>query len=144
TRRPGDGHGSQGIRVTGHRRTDRRRRDHDQPRLPPRPRLRAPGAEAFDVRSRHRADQRLEAGIIVPPVAPWPHHRYLSPVWASSCALPTPSAGTEEAMGDLKLVALDSEDLKVISAHVQDAVLQVGEMAYRPAEHRFAAIANRF
>lgn len=47
-------------------------------------------------------------------------------------------------MGDLKLVALDAEDLKVISAHVQDAVLQVGDMAYRPAEHRFAAIANRF
>ena len=47
-------------------------------------------------------------------------------------------------MGDLKLVALDSEDLKVISAHVQDAVLQVGDMAYRPSEHRFAAIANRF
>ena len=47
-------------------------------------------------------------------------------------------------MGDLKLVALDSEDLKVISAHVQDAVLQVGDMTYRPWEHRFAAIANRF
>lgn len=47
-------------------------------------------------------------------------------------------------MSDLKLVALDAEDLKVISAHVQDAVLQVGDMAYRPAEHRFAAIANRF
>ncbi len=47
-------------------------------------------------------------------------------------------------MRDLKLVALDAEDLKVISAHVQDAVLQVGDMAYRPAEHRFAAIANRF
>ncbi len=47
-------------------------------------------------------------------------------------------------MGDLKLVAFDAEDLKVISAHLQDAVLQVGDMTYRPAEHRFAAITNRF
>ncbi|MCL4768332.1 MAG: DUF2948 family protein [Hyphomicrobiaceae bacterium] len=47
-------------------------------------------------------------------------------------------------MGDLKLVALDADDLAVISAHVQDAVLQVGDLAYIPAEHRFAAIANRF
>lgn len=47
-------------------------------------------------------------------------------------------------MGDLKLAALDAEDLSVISAHLQDAVLQVGDMAYLPAEHRFAALANRF
>lgn len=47
-------------------------------------------------------------------------------------------------MGDLKLAALDAEDLSVISAHLQDAVLQVGDMTYRPGEHRFAAIANRF
>lgn len=47
-------------------------------------------------------------------------------------------------MADLKLVAFDAEDLQVISAHVQDAVVQVGEMAYLPAERRFAAIVNRF
>jgi len=47
-------------------------------------------------------------------------------------------------MGDLKLAALDAEDLSVISAHLQDAVLRVGDMAYLPAEHRFAAVANRF
>jgi hypothetical protein len=47
-------------------------------------------------------------------------------------------------MGDLKLLALDAEDLAVISCHLQDAVLQVGDMAYLPHEHRFAAIANRF
>ena len=33
-------------------------------------------------------------------------------------------------MSDLKLVALDEEDLKIISAHVQDAVLKVGDMTY--------------
>ena len=47
-------------------------------------------------------------------------------------------------MPDLKLIALDAEDLNVVSAHLQDAVLRVGEMAYLPAEKRFIAIANRF
>lgn len=47
-------------------------------------------------------------------------------------------------MADLKLIALDAEDLSVISAHLQDAVLKVGDLAYLPAEKRFAAIANRF
>lgn len=47
-------------------------------------------------------------------------------------------------MPELKLIALDAEDLSVISAHLQDAVLRVGEMTYLPAERRFVAIANRF
>ena len=44
----------------------------------------------------------------------------------------------------LKLIALDTEDLDVVSAHLQDAVINVGEMAYLKRERRFAAIANRF
>lgn len=44
----------------------------------------------------------------------------------------------------LKLIALDAEDLSVISVHMQDAVLQVGDMAYLPKDRRFVAIANRF
>jgi hypothetical protein len=47
-------------------------------------------------------------------------------------------------MPDLKLIALDAEDLGVISAHLQDAVLRVGDMVYLPSEKRFVAIANRF
>jgi hypothetical protein len=47
-------------------------------------------------------------------------------------------------MEDLKLIALDPEDLKVLSCHLQDAVIRVGEMAYLKQEMRFAAIANRF
>lgn len=47
-------------------------------------------------------------------------------------------------MPDLKLIALDTEDLNVLSAHVQDAVLRVGDMAYLPKERRFAVILNRF
>ena len=47
-------------------------------------------------------------------------------------------------MTDLKLIAFDGDDLAVISAHMQDAVLHVDEMAYLPREQRFAAVANRF
>lgn len=47
-------------------------------------------------------------------------------------------------MPDLKLIALDAEDLGVISAHLQDAVLRVADMAYLPNQKRFVALANRF
>ena len=47
-------------------------------------------------------------------------------------------------MTPLKLLALDSEDLEVISAHLQDAVVRVGDLAYLPKEGRFAAVLNRF
>ncbi len=47
-------------------------------------------------------------------------------------------------MEDLKLIALDPEDLRVLSCHLQDAVIRVGDMAYLKNEMRFAAIANRF
>lgn len=44
----------------------------------------------------------------------------------------------------LKLVAMDEEDLQIISAHVQDAVLKVGDLDYRPSEQRFILACNRF
>lgn len=44
----------------------------------------------------------------------------------------------------IKLIALDAEDLDVISAHLQDAVITVGEMTYLKTKRRFAAITNRF
>ena len=47
-------------------------------------------------------------------------------------------------MKDLKLIALDAADLGVMSAHLQDAVVVVGDMAYQPRQKRFVAIANRF
>lgn len=47
-------------------------------------------------------------------------------------------------MDDLKLIALDPEDLQVLSCHLQDAVIRVSDMAYLKQEMRFAAIANRF
>jgi hypothetical protein len=47
-------------------------------------------------------------------------------------------------MTPLKLLALDEEDLQVVSSHLQDAVVRVGDMAYVPSQKRFAAILNRF
>jgi hypothetical protein len=47
-------------------------------------------------------------------------------------------------MPELKLVALDAEDLAILSAHLQDAVMKVGDLAFLPREKRFAAVANRF
>ncbi|MBO9099878.1 MULTISPECIES: DUF2948 family protein [Rhizobium] len=47
-------------------------------------------------------------------------------------------------MADLKLVALDGEDLAVVSAHMQDAVFKVGDMAYEPRGLQFSLTANRF
>lgn len=44
----------------------------------------------------------------------------------------------------LKLIALDRDDLEVISAHLQDAVTKVGEILWRPAEHRVVIGLNRF
>lgn len=48
------------------------------------------------------------------------------------------------AMDLLKLVALDPEDLAVISAHLQDALLRVGDIVYLPKERRFVFEARRF
>jgi hypothetical protein len=47
-------------------------------------------------------------------------------------------------MEPLKLIALDEEDLSVVSSLLQDAVLRVGDMTYVPAQKRFAAVLNRF
>lgn len=47
-------------------------------------------------------------------------------------------------MPDLKLIALDAEDLGIVSAHVQDAVLKVAEMTYQRRARRFAVVLNRF
>ncbi|MEX1148141.1 MAG: DUF2948 family protein [Sphingomonadales bacterium] len=51
---------------------------------------------------------------------------------------------TSPDMGGLKLRAFEADDLTVISACLQDAVLTVGDMAYLPRERRFALIVNRF
>lgn len=47
-------------------------------------------------------------------------------------------------MTTLKLVALDSEDLDVISAHAQDAVLKTSDVSWLAKEQRFVIAMNRF
>ena len=47
-------------------------------------------------------------------------------------------------MADLKLLALDGEDLEVVSATTQDAVVRVGDMGYAQTDKRFALLMNRF
>jgi hypothetical protein len=44
----------------------------------------------------------------------------------------------------LRLLAEDEEDLAIISAHLQDAVMRIGDMVYLPKSRRFAALLNRF
>jgi hypothetical protein len=44
----------------------------------------------------------------------------------------------------LKLIALDEQDLEIVSSHLQDAVVRVADLAYVPSQKRFAAILNRF
>ena len=47
-------------------------------------------------------------------------------------------------MSGLRLLAQDEEDLKIISAHLQDAVMRMGDLVYLPRRRRFAVLMNRF
>lgn len=44
----------------------------------------------------------------------------------------------------LKLAAEDEDDLKAISALVQDSVLRVGDLGWLPKSRRFACVLNRY
>ena len=44
----------------------------------------------------------------------------------------------------LRLIAFDSEDLQVVSAHLQDALVRVGDMAWLPEQDRFVLGLSRF
>jgi len=44
----------------------------------------------------------------------------------------------------LKLAALDADDLTVVASCLQDALVPLHDMAFLPAEGRFAFVANRF
>ncbi len=48
------------------------------------------------------------------------------------------------SMDELKLVALDKDDIEVVSAHVQDALIKIGDIFWQPREHRFVMALNRF
>lgn len=45
---------------------------------------------------------------------------------------------------ELKLVALDRDDIEVVSAHVQDALVRVADIFWQPRERRFVMGLSRF
>lgn len=47
-------------------------------------------------------------------------------------------------MDFLKLVAFDDDDLKLIAAHAQDAVIKIGDLAFQPQQKQFVIPMNRF
>lgn len=47
-------------------------------------------------------------------------------------------------MEELKLIALDKDDIEIVSAHVQDALVKVADIFWQPREHRFVMALNRF
>ena len=49
-----------------------------------------------------------------------------------------------DTMDTLKFVALGEEDLQVVAAHVQDAVVKVSDVLWRPQEKRLVIALNRF
>lgn len=51
---------------------------------------------------------------------------------------------SEEQLDPLKFVVLDEEDLEVVSAHLQDAVVKVADVLWRAQEHRVVVALNRF
>ena len=47
-------------------------------------------------------------------------------------------------MDILKFAVLDEEDLEVASTHLQDAVVKVADVHWRPGEKRLVIALNRF
>jgi hypothetical protein len=47
-------------------------------------------------------------------------------------------------MEPLKLIALDGDDIEVVSAHLQDAVVKAADVHWRPSEKRLVIGLNRF
>lgn len=44
----------------------------------------------------------------------------------------------------LKLVAFDRDDMEVVSAHLQDSLIKVADVHWRPAENRLVMAVSRF
>ena len=47
-------------------------------------------------------------------------------------------------MQPLKLIALDQDDIAVVSTHLQDAVVKVSDVIWQPTEKRLVIALNRF
>ena len=57
---------------------------------------------------------------------------------------PRPAATTAPPDGKLRLRAHDADDLQVLSACLQDAIVPISDVTYEPAARRFVLVANRF
>ncbi len=49
-----------------------------------------------------------------------------------------------EQVKPMKLMALDKEDLQIISSMIQDSVLKLADIKYLPAERRLVLTMNRY
>lgn len=56
----------------------------------------------------------------------------------------TPPAESARGRHGLRLGIEDALDLEIVSAHVQDAVVRVRELAFQPRQRRFTLLMNRF
>jgi hypothetical protein len=45
---------------------------------------------------------------------------------------------------ELKLVAIDQDDIEVVSAHLQDALVRIADIFWKPHDHRFVMALDRF
>jgi hypothetical protein len=54
------------------------------------------------------------------------------------------TAGVPAAPRPLRLRVRDAEDLAVLSAHLQDAIVPIVDVAFLAADRRFVLVANRF
>jgi hypothetical protein len=50
----------------------------------------------------------------------------------------------DACIDELKLVALDRDDIEVVSTHVQDSLVRVADILWKPHDHRFVMVLNRF
>ncbi len=50
----------------------------------------------------------------------------------------------DQNLDQLKFVVLDEEDLEIVSVHLQDAVVKVADVLWRPQEKRLVVALNRF
>src|SRR6185437_3668335 len=116
----------------GHRGPCGRGRNHGQPDLSSGSRFRAAGGKALGLRRIDPAHQRLAR---IP--QKW------APVLRSGYAQTKGKDPGMPAPEQLKLIALDADDLAVISAHVQDARVQASDIVWRQDEKRLVVGMNR-
>jgi hypothetical protein len=65
--------------------------------------------------------------------------------WTGASRIDATITHPEAPMPDLpRLIAFDADDLAVIAANLQDALVRVGEMAFLPQSKQFAMVAARF